>query len=115
MLNVKKPKIELFAFKLAFADGKVTEEQRNTAILFGVYDELDRQDLCIQTIRTNVFGINREGSITIGGPKLPKDTDARIGVKRHPKNPDKKQKIFGYNAFLSASVEIHLGIELPVY
>ncbi len=47
-------------------------------------------------------------------PKLPKDTDARIGVRRDPKNPDKKEKIFGYNLVLSTSVEVHLKIELPV-
>ena len=46
--------------------------------------------------------------------RRPKDTDARIGVRRDPKNPDKKQKVFGYNLVLSTSVEIHLKIELPV-
>jgi hypothetical protein len=113
--EVKKPKIELFAFKLAFADGELTEEQKNTAILFRVDEELDRQHLCIQTIRSNVFDINPvDGSITIRCPKLPKDTDARIGVRRDPKNPDRKQKIFGYNLVLSTSVEVHLKIELPV-
>lgn len=35
-------------------------------------------------------------------------------MKRDDHNPDKKQKIFGYNAVLSTSVEVHLGIELPV-
>ncbi|MBW1737762.1 MAG: hypothetical protein JRI79_15355 [Deltaproteobacteria bacterium] len=34
--DVKKPKIELFSFRLAFSDGEPSEEQRNTAILFGV-------------------------------------------------------------------------------
>jgi len=113
--DVKKPKIELFAFKLAFADSELSEEQRNTAILFGVEEELAKQHLCIQTIRSNVFDINPDdGSVSIRCPRLPKDTDARIGVRRDPKNPDRKQKIFGYNAVLSTSVEIHLGIELPV-
>ena len=135
--DVKKPKIELFAFRLAFADpavgatadsakvattaglaesaGELTEEQRNTAILFDVEEQLSKQHLCIQTIRSNVSSINFEdGSITIRCPKLPKDTDARIGVRRDPKNPDKKQKIFGYNLVLSTSVELHLKIELPV-
>jgi len=41
-------------------------------------------------------------------------TGQGIGVRRDPKNPDKKQKIFGYNLVLSTSVEIHLKIELPV-
>jgi hypothetical protein len=113
--NVKKPKIELFAFRLAFSDGEPTEEQRNTAILFGVEEELARQHLCINTIRSNVSYVDpNDGSITICCPKLPKDTDARIGVRRNPKNPDKTEKIFGYNLVLSTSVELHLKIELPV-
>ena len=113
--EVKKPKIELFAFKLAFSDGDLTEEQKNTAKLFAVDDDLAKQHLCIQTIRSNVSSINlHDGSITIRCPKLPKDTDARIGVRRDPKNPDRKQKIFGYNLVLSTSVELHLKIELPV-
>ena len=113
--DVKKPKIELFAFRLAFADGEISEEQRNTAKLFRVKEDLDKQHLCIQTIRSNLFYINPDdASITIRCPKLPKDTDARIGVRRDPKNPDRKQKIFGYNLVLSTSVEVHLKIELPV-
>jgi len=113
--DVKKPKIELFTFKLAFCDGEPTDEQKNTAILFGVDEELSRQQLCINAIRSNVTNINaNSSSMTICCPKLPKDTDARIGVRRDPQNPDKKQKIFGYNAVLSTSVELSLKIELPV-
>ncbi len=55
-----------------------------------------------------------DGSMTICCPRLPKDIDARIGVRRDPKNPDKKQKIFGYNLVLTTSVELQLNIELPV-
>lgn len=113
--EIKKPKIELFAFKLAFAEGEPTDEQKNTAILFGVEKELDKQQLCINTLRSNVSSINlADETMTICCPKLPKDTDARIGVRRNPKNPDKLQKIFGYNLVLSTSVELHLQIELPV-
>jgi hypothetical protein len=113
--DVKKPKIELFAFKLAFCDGQPTDEQKNTAILFSVAGELGRQQLCINAIRSNITNIDfANGSMTICCPKLPKDTDARIGVRRDPQNPDKKQKIFGYNAVLSTSVELTLKIELPV-
>ena len=113
--DVKKPKIELFAFRLAFADGDISEEQKNTAILFGVEEEFDRQHLSIQTFRSNVLDIKPDdGSVTMCCPKLPKDTDARIGVRRDPKNSDRKDKIFGYNLVLSTSVEVHLKIELPV-
>jgi hypothetical protein len=113
--EIKRPKVELFACKLAFSDGDVPLGQKNTAILFGVNEELERQGLCIQTIRTNVTDFNPDdGSITIKCPKLPKVTDARIGVRRDPKNPDKKEKIFGYNLVLSTSVELQLKLELPV-
>ena len=113
--DIKKPKIELFAFRLAFSDGEPTEELKNTAILFGVEGELNRQQLCINTIRSNVTDIDfNDDSMTICCPKLPKDTDARIGVRRDPKNPAKKEKIFGYNLVLTTSVEVYLKIELPV-
>jgi len=113
--DVKKPRIQLFAFRLAFADGELSREQVNTAILFGLKEQLDKQNLCISTIRSNVSSINfDDGSMTIACPKLPKDTDARIGVRRDPQNPNKKQKIFGYNLVLTTSVEVHLKLELPV-
>jgi hypothetical protein len=113
--EIKKPKIELFAFRLAFADGEPTEEQNNTALLFDVKEELDKQQLCINTLRSNVSNVNfDDGTMTISCPKLPKDTDARIGVRRDPKNSDKLQRIFGYNLVLSTSVELKLQIELPV-
>ena len=111
--EIKKPKIELFAFRLAFADGQPTEEQNNTAALFKVKEILDKQNLCINTIRSNVSCINLDdGSMTMCCPKLPKDADAKIGVRRDPQNSNKKQKIFGYNLVLTTSVELHLKIEL---
>ncbi|MCW9065305.1 MAG: hypothetical protein OQJ78_03340, partial [Ignavibacteriaceae bacterium] len=91
--EIKKPKIELFAFRLAFADGEPSQEQVNTAILFDVKEDLDKQNLCINTIRSNVSSINfNDGSMTICCPKLPKDIDARIGVRRNPQDPNRKQK-----------------------
>ena len=84
-------------------------------MLFKVKENLDKQNLCINTIRSNVSCINlNDGSMTMGCPKLPKDTDAKIGVRRNPQNPNKKQKIFGYNLVLTTSVELHLKLELPV-
>jgi hypothetical protein len=40
--------------------------------------------------------------------------DARIGVRRNPKNPDRIEKIFGFNAIIDTSIESDLGLELPV-
>jgi hypothetical protein len=113
--DVKRPKIELFSFRLGFCDGEPTAEQRNTASFFGVEKELEKQHLCIFTLRSNVTFVDPvDGSISIRCPKLPRDTDARMGVRKDTKNPDRKQKVFGYNTILATSVELHLGIELPV-
>ncbi|MBW1695541.1 MAG: hypothetical protein JRH18_25295 [Deltaproteobacteria bacterium] len=38
----------------------------------------------------------------------------QVGVRRDPQNPNRKQKIFGYNLVLTSSVEMHLKLELPV-
>ena len=95
--KIKKPKIELFAlrgvgslclyepeaFNLASADAQPTEKQNNTVVLSRVKDNLDKQNLYISTIRSNVSCINLdEDSMSICCPKLPKDTEARIGVRR---------------------------------
>ncbi|MFX0136425.1 MAG: hypothetical protein ACFFDN_22475 [Candidatus Hodarchaeota archaeon] len=113
--DVKKPRIELFAFRLAFCDGAPTKEQQNTVALFGVEKELEKQHLCISTLRSSVPYVDpTDGFMTIRCPKLLKDTDTRIGVIKDTKNLNRKQKVCGYNAVLSISVEMHLGIELPV-
>jgi len=40
--------------------------------------------------------------------------EPRIGVRRNPQNPHRKQKIFGFNAVVSTAIELTLRIELPV-
>jgi len=113
--HVKKPKIEVVALKLAIAEDHPPSAQVNTALLFGVHEELKKQELCIKTVRSNITTINTSNnSAAICCPKIPKDTDARIGVRRDPQNANKKQKIFGYNLVLSTSVELDLKLELPV-
>ncbi|MBU2455624.1 MAG: hypothetical protein KJ668_20140 [Proteobacteria bacterium] len=111
----KPPRVEILCMKLGFIDEKPSQNQLNTAMLFGVKEELDKHRMCINVLRSNLFEINPcEGSVKFKCPKLPKDTDARIGVRRDPQNPSRKQKIFGYNLVLSTSVEPDLKLELPV-
>lgn len=110
----KNPKFEVLCLKLGHIDEKPTLEQNQTAMLFKVKQELDKHDLFIDTIRSNITDVNLEsGDVTLKCPKIPKDTDAKIGVRRNPQN-GKKQKIFGYNLVLSTSVEPDLKLELPV-
>ena len=111
----KLPKVEVLSMKLGVIDGKLSQNQINTAMLFGVKEELDKQGMFINVIRSNLFEIDPfEGHGKLKCPKIPKDTDARIGVRRDPQNANRKQKIFGYNLVLSTSVELDLKLELPV-
>ncbi|RLB99112.1 MAG: hypothetical protein DRH34_13085 [Deltaproteobacteria bacterium] len=111
----KPPKVEVLSMKLGITDGKLSQNQINTAMLFGVKEELDKHGMFINVIRSNLFEVNLcEGHAKFCCPKIPKDTDARIGVRRDPQNASRKQKIFGYNLVLSTSVELNLKLELPV-
>jgi hypothetical protein len=113
--KIKRPRFEALVMKIGVMDGSVSENQKNTAILFGVKEQLDKQGLCLQIIRSNILEVAPDlDRITLRCSKIPKDTDARIGVRNDPKNPSRKQKIFGYNLVLSTSVELDLKLELPV-
>lgn len=37
-----------------------------------------------------------------------------MGVRRNPQNPNRTQKIFGFDAIIDTSIELTLRIELPV-
>jgi hypothetical protein len=113
--KAKRPRIEALVMKISVMNESVSQNQMNTAILFGVKEQLDKQGLCLDIIRSKIVEAAPDlDRIILRCPKIPTDTDARIGVRNDPKNSAKKQKIFGYNMVLSTSVEVHLKLELPV-
>jgi len=111
--NIPKPRIELMTLSLKIAD---PEEPSPFNKIFGVEEELKAQGLEVVTRRINFHRINLDqiDSFFFRCPKLPYDPEARIGVRKDPKNPDHLQKIFGYNAVFITSIELSLGLELPV-
>ena len=110
---IPKPKVELLTLSLKVAD---PEQPNPFNKIFGVEDELKAQglDLVIRKINFHSISLDQIDSFFFRCPKLPSDTEARIGVRRNPKNPDKVEKVFGYNAILTTSIELSLGLELPV-
>jgi len=111
--NVLKPKVDLLTLSLKIAD---PEQPNPFNKIFGVEEELKSHglDVIIRRINFHSISLDQIDSFFFRCPKLPSDRDARIGVRRNPKNPDKIEKIFGFNAITTTSIELSLGLELPV-
>jgi hypothetical protein len=112
--EIQKPKIEVLTLCLQEAD---LEKPSIFNQIFGLQDELQNAglDLVVRRgILTKIVLTEGEDSFFFRCPKLPSDMDAKIGVRRNPQNPNRKQKIFGFNAIIDTSIELELGVELPV-
>jgi len=111
--DVLKPKVDLLTLSLKIAD---PEQPNPFSKIFGVDEVLKPHGLDLSIRKTHLHSIRLDqiDSFFFRCPKLPSDTEARIGVRRNPKNPDKVEKIFGFNAITTTSIELSLGIELPV-
>ncbi len=114
--KIPRPKVEILTLCLKEAD---PEKPGIFNQIFGVKEEIQKAGLDL-VVKRGVFTeiIMRDSAKTdsffFRCPKMPYDPDARIGVRRDPKNPDRKEKIFGFNAIIDTSIELDLGIELPV-
>jgi len=111
--DAQKPKVELMSLNLKMAD---PENPSPFNRIFGVEEELKKHgvDITIKKINFHNISLDQIDSFFFRCPKLPSDLDARIGVRKNPKNPDKLEKIFGYDAIISTSIELLLGLEIPV-
>ena len=116
-----RPKIPILSFNLETASEQPSAVDSNDLKFFRVEEPLTKLGLVLRFRESNVHEIlvssflgETPDSVRFRCPKLPYDRDARIGVRRKPSNPDKTEKIFGYNAIIATSIEPQLGIELPV-
>ena len=114
--DVQRPKVEVLALCLEEAN---PERPSILNQVFGLKEELHKAGLDLVVKRGVLTKIvmgdsTHTDSFFFRCPKLPADREARIGVRRNPQNPNKKQKIFGFDAIIDTSVELALGIELPV-
>jgi len=114
--DVQRPKVEVLTLCLreAHPDKPSIYNQ-----IFTLQEELKRAGLDLIFKRAVITAITLDDGIKTDSfffrcPKLPADRDARVGVRRNPQNPKHKQKIFGFNAVIDTSIELDLGLELPV-
>jgi len=114
--DVQRPKVEVLTLALREAN---PEEPSFFNQIFGLENELHHVGLHLIVKRGVITKIDMgesrcSDSFFFRCPKLPSDMEARIGVRRDPQNPNRKQKIFGFNAVIDTSIEMELGLELPV-
>jgi hypothetical protein len=114
--DVQRPKVEVLTLCLREAN---PDKLNIFNQIFGLEKELQNAELDLIVKRGIITRIALDDSVYTDSfsfrcPKLPADRDARIGVRRNPQNPNRKQKIFGFNAVIDTSIEMDLGLELPV-
>jgi len=114
--DIKRPDVEVLSLALVDAD---TEKPSIFNKIFSLEEELKKAGLDL-IVKRGVFtrfsmgDDSKSDSFSFRCPKLPFDTDARIGVRRNTQHPNRKEKVFGFNAIIDTSIELSLGIELPV-
>ena len=114
--DVKRPNVEVLTLFLKEAD---PERPSVFNRIFVLEKELHEARLDLMVKRGVITRFEMGESISSDAfffrcPKLPADMEARIGIRRDPQNPNRKQKIFGFNAIIDTSIELELGLELPV-
>jgi hypothetical protein len=119
--DIKRAKITILSFTLENAPEGLSAIDSNNLKFFRVEEPLTKLGLVLRFRESNIHELlvssflgETPDSVRFRCPKLPYDRDARIGVRRNPANPDKTEKIFGYNAIIATSIEPLVGIELPV-
>ncbi|NLT68452.1 MAG: transposase [Acidobacteria bacterium] len=119
--DVKRPKIKMLSFTLEHASNELSAVDTNNLRFFRVEEQLTKLGIVLRFPQSNVHAISlssllgeTSNTFRFRCPKLPHDRTARIGVRRKPSNPDKIEKIFGYNAVICTSIGPQWGLELPV-
>jgi hypothetical protein len=115
--DVKPPSIPVCAFKLLPYNEDAANEKDQTSKLFGLEDELKKHNLMLVPLRTNISKVElnlKDNPVYVRCPRLAYDLDARAGYRRSKHNPDKKERVFGYQVIVSTAVEPETGLEVPI-
>lgn len=115
--DVKPPSIQLCAYKLLPYNQDAVDEKDQTSKLFGVEEELKKHNLMLVSLRSNISKIElnlKDNPVYVRCPRMPYDLDAKVGYRRAKHNPDKKEKVFGYQVVISTSIEPETGLEIPI-
>ena len=115
--DVHPPSIIVMAYKLVPFDPELVNEKDQTAKLLGVDEALARAKFMLIPKRSNISKIELnliDNPFYVRCPRVPAALTAKIGYRRSKHNPNKKEKVFGFLATITTSVELETGLELPI-
>jgi len=111
----KRPSFVALSF--CFLPKEEDRKQSELAHILGVEEKLSQKGLYLQLTSSCISKVDLtkdEPLIYVKCPRMPSDLEAKIGYRRSNLNPNKKVKVFGYQAMIITSIEIEIDLELPV-
>ena len=111
----KKPTFAALSF--CFIPKEEDQKQSELAYILLLEKKLSQQGLYLQLLSSCISKIDLtkdEPLIYVRCPRMPADLEAKIGYRRSNHNPNKKVKVFGYQAMITTNIELEIGLELPV-
>lgn len=105
-----EPKVALLELVLLPAGGPPTSDARKVAELLGV----DECKLPALRIKWSRLAKDDQGNLVGRCAKVPTDLDAGVGYHIDNQNPENKERVFGYLQERTTTINVALGLELPV-
>ncbi|MFQ5868237.1 MAG: transposase, partial [bacterium] len=111
----KRPTFAALSF--CFIPKEEEQRQSELAYILGLEKRLSQQGLYLKLLSSCISKIDLtkdEPLIYVNCPRVPADLEAKIGYRRSNHNPNRKVKVFGYQAMITTNIELEIGLELPV-
>ena len=116
---LKRPKMRLFQYRFLPQNEQAPPREDPTLKLLGVEEKLQEYGLTLQytLLPLGQIAFSEQGKdlLQFACPRLPKDWDARLGVRRDNHNPSRKVFVFGYDKVTTHSGEPELETAFPIW
>ncbi|MBE0479013.1 transposase [Candidatus Aerophobetes bacterium] len=112
-----KKKPSFIALSFCFLQREENQEQSELAYILSVEKELAAKGLYLKTTSSCISKVDltkHEPFLYVRCPRMPSDLEAKIGYRRSNHNPNKKVRVFGFQAMMITDIEMEIGLELPV-
>ena len=111
-----KKRSSFIALSFCFLPKEEDQRQSELAHILALEERLSQGGLYLKLLSSHISKIDLtqdEPLIYVNCPKIPADLEAKIGYRRSNHNPNKKVKVFGYQAMITTNIELEIGLELP--